>query len=618
MSAHPSSHDVTRPGPPFAPFPRAALERSIPARFAEQVARGANALAVRAGRRELTYGELDALSSRVASRLLDERGEGEELVALLLPQGWTPVVTLLGVLKAGKTYVPLDPTHPRARTAFIVRDTGAAVVITDRAHRALAAELVTPGARVLEIEELAEGSARDPRREIPADRLAYVMYTSGSTGQPKGVMATHRTVLHEVLRITSAARIAAGDRQTMLRSIAFNGAARDVFATLLNGASVHQLDLETAGVDALAGWLEGESITLFRSVVSVFRHFAGGAARERRLERLRLVHTGGETVNRNDVELFKRLCAPGSVFLVGLGITEAGSVRHFFADHTTEIATGHVPVGYPVEDVDVLLLGEDGAVLPAGRPGEIAVRSRYLSPGYWRRPELTRARFLPDPDGGDARIYLTGDVGVLEPDGCLVHQGRRDFQVKVRGQRVEVEEVEGALLALGGIRAAVVTPWDDGGGEPRLVAYLVPDDGALPTVSALRRALARDLPAHMIPAAFVPLAAMPLTAMGKVDRAALPAPPRSRPALDAPPVGPRTPVERELAAIWAEALGLDSVGVEDHFLELGGDSLRASRIAARAAERLGVALTPAALFASPTVAAMALFVVQAMLEAAEP
>jgi acyl-coenzyme A synthetase/AMP-(fatty) acid ligase len=322
-------------------------------------------------------------------------------------------------------------------------------------------------------------------------------------------------------------------------------------------------------------------------------------------------------VNGSDVELFRRICAPGSAFLNGLGLTEAGSVRHFFADHRSEIASGPLPVGYPVEDVEILILAEDGAVAAPGLPGEIAVRSRYLASGYRRRPELTRARFLPDPAGGAERIYLTGDVGGLDADGCLVHLGRRDFQVKIRGQRVEVEEVEGALLGLDGIRAAAVTPWDDGSGEPRLVAYLVADRGALPTVSALRRALAAALPAHMIPAAFVPLESMPRTAMGKVDRRALPSPPRARPALDAPPVEPRTPVERELAAIWAEALGLDAVGVEDHFLELGGDSLRAGRIAARAAEQLGVALTPAALFASPTVAAMAVAVVQALLESAE-
>ena len=612
-----SSRDFVRPAHPLEPFPRAALERSIPERFAEQVARGAGRLALRAGGLALTYGELDARSNRLASRLLDDRGPGEEPIALLLPQGWAPVVALLGVLKAGKAYVPLDPAHPRARTGFIVRDTEAAVVVTDRAHRALARELAGEGARVIELEELGESGAPDPRLAIPPDGLAYVMYTSGSTGQPKGVMATHRTVQHEVLRITSAAHLARDDRQTLLRSIAFNGAARDVFGALLNGSSLHQIDLETAGLDRLADWLEGEGITSFRSVVSVFRHFAGAVAPGRRLEALRIVHTGGETVSRSDVELFKRLCEPGSVFLAGLGITEAGSVRHFFADHATEVAEGHLPVGYPVEDVEVLILSEDGAPAAPEQPGEIAVRSRYLSPGYWRRPDLTRARFLPDPEGGAARIYLTGDLGLLRPDGCLLHRGRRDFQVKVRGQRVELDEVEGALLALGGIRAAVVTPWDDGGGEPRLVAYLVPDGGALPTVGVLRRALAAALPAHMIPAAFVPLAAMPLTAMGKVDRSRLPAPPRARPALDAPPVAPRTPIERELAAIWADALGLDAVGVEDSFLELGGDSLRAGRIAARAAERLGVALSPAALFAAPTVAAMAVEIVQALLDAAE-
>jgi amino acid adenylation domain-containing protein len=598
---------------PFEPFPRAAVDQSIPASFAAQVARDPGRLALRAGGVELSYGELHARAGALATRLLDARGEGEEPIALLLPQGWAPVVALLGILQAGKAYVPLDPGHPRARTAFIVGDAAARANVTDRAHRALARELAGEQVDVVELEELRDGGSW-PALAVPPDRLAAVVYTSGSTGQPKGVQVTHRTMLHEILRLTDSLRIARTDRHTLVRSVAFNGAARDVFGTLLNGASLHQLDIEGAGLDGLADWLAREGITAYRSTTSVFRRFAAALPPAHRLG-LRLVHMGGEVMTRGDVELFRRHCPRGSALVHGLGITEAGTVRHFFIDHETAIPDGPVPLGYALPDVEVVLLREDGTEAGVGEPGEIAVRSRYLSPGYWRRPDVTRARFLADPAGGPERTYLTGDVGVMLPGDCLVHQGRKDFQVKVRGHRIEIEEVEGALAALDGIRDAVVALWDGGTGEAQLVAYVVPDRGPLPAVGALRRTLGATLPAHMIPSAFVALDAIPLTAQGKVDRRGLPPPPRQRPDLGAPAVPPRTPVERALADIWADVLGLDVVGVDDEFLDLGGDSLRAAQIAARARERFAVALSPTELFAAPTVAAMAVAVVQARLDA---
>ena len=603
---------------PFEPFPREALEDSIPARFAAQVARDPGRLALRAGVLDLSYGEIDARAGALAARLLDARGDGEEPIALLLPQGWAPVVALMGVLQAGKAYVALDPGHPRARTAFILGDAAAGAIVTDRAHRALARELAGAQIDVVELEELGDGGGRRaPTLAIPPDRLACVTYTSGSTGQPKGVTALHCTLLHEVFRVTEALHVAPTDRQTLLRSVAFGGAARDVFGSLLIGASLHQLDVEAVGFGGLAGWLERERITLYRSVMSMFRRFAAALPPGRQLD-LRVVHVGGEPMSRGDVDLFRRLCPRGSALVHGLAITETGTVRHFFIDHETVLPDGPVPLGYALPDVDILLLREDGAPAPAGTVGEIAVRSRYLSPGYWRRPDLTRARFLPDPDSRPERTYLSGDVGVMLAGDCLVHQGRRDFQVKVRGHRIEIEEVEGALVALDGIRDAVVAPWDGGAGEPRLVAYVVPERELLPTVGALRRALGATLPEHLIPAAFVSLDALPLTATGKVDRRTLPPPPRQRPHLGAPPIPPRTPIERALADIWAEVLALDAVGVDDAFLDLGGDSLRAAQIAALACEQFGVTLLPSELFAAPTVAAMAVAVVHARLDALPP
>ena len=264
--------------------------------------------------------------------------------------------------------------------------------------------------------------------------------------------------------------------------------------------------------------------------------------------------------------------------------------------------------------MEILLLDEDGQAVRPDDIGEIAIRSRYLSPGYWRRPDLTAAAFRSDPAGGPERIYRTGDLGRRLPDGCLVHLGRKDFQVKIRGFRVEVAEVEGALLSLPTVQEAVVVAREDRPGDRRLVAYLVPTARPAPTVTALRQALAASVPDYMVPAAYVMLDALPKTPGGKVDRRALPPPGRTRPALDQPLVAPRTPVEATVGAIWQEVLGLDEVGMHDNFFDLGGHSLAASQVIARVTETFHVDLPVRVLFEAPTVNGLALAVVQGLMQ----
>jgi acyl carrier protein len=279
--------------------------------------------------------------------------------------------------------------------------------------------------------------------------------------------------------------------------------------------------------------------------------------------------------------------------------------RKFFMDKETPITGGVVPVGYAVEDNEVLLLDEAGHAVGFNHIGEIAVKSRYIAPAYWRRPDLTTATFLPDPEGGNARTYRTGDLGLMLPDGCLLHLGRKDFQVKIRGHRIELAEVEMALLDRGDIKEAVVVAREDHPGDLRLVAYLVPVSHPAPTVSDLRCLLQAKLPDYMIPAAFVMLDALPLTPNGKVDRHALPAPGSARPSLASPFVVPRTPTEDRLAQIWAEVLSLERVGIHDNFLDLGGHSLLAMQIASRAHDTFHVEVPLQSLFEVATVADMA-------------
>lgn len=284
--------------------------------------------------------------------------------------------------------------------------------------------------------------------------------------------------------------------------------------------------------------------------------------------------------------------------------------RKFFIDHGTLITGSIVPVGYAVEDNEVLLLDEAGQDVGFNRVGEIAVRRRYIAPGYWRRPDLTATTFLPDRAGGDARIYRTGDLGLMLPDGCLLHLGRKDFQVKIRGHRVEVVEVETALLDRGDIKEAVVVAREDRPGDQRLVAYQVLASHPGPTVGELRGFLRAKVPDYMIPTAFVMLDALPMTLTGKVDRRALPAPGRARLGLASPFAAPYTPTERRLARIWAEVLSLEQVGIHDDFLELGGHSLLAMQVASRVHDAFHVEVPLKSLFESSTVADMAVVIAE--------
>jgi len=317
---------------------------------------------------------------------------------------------------------------------------------------------------------------------------------------------------------------------------------------------------------------------------------------------VRILSMGGEPLFRADVENFNRHFLPHCVLVHPFGPTETMMVC-WSVTPNGQPATGHkVSIGYPLRDKQVLLLDEDRQPVTDGQIGEIAVKSRYLSPGYWRDPDRTSAVFLSDPSGGSERTYLTGDLGLRSQDGALAHVGRRDFQVKIRGFRVEVAEIETAIRDIDGIADAVVVGRQTGESESRLVAYFVPTSKPVLTVAGIRERLARSLPDYMIPSVFVAMAALPQTATGKTDRLRLPDVERTRPEMEAPFTAPGTPIEATLAGLWTEALAIDRVGIHDDFFELGGDSLMAMLLIVRIKATLAVDLPLEKLLSDRTVA----------------
>lgn len=593
------------PSGTFIPFGKEEIGQSIPSRFEKIVEMCFERIAIKAKDHTLTYEALNQMANRIAWAILERRGKREEPIALLFEQGASAIIAILAVLKAGRIYVPLDPSFPSARLAYILEDSQASLIVTNNKNFSMAQQLAQNMRQLINIDEINALSIENPRRSISPDTFACILYTSGSTGQPKGVVQNHRKVLYDVMQQTNVLHISAGDRLALLHSYCYSASLWEIFPALLNGAGVFPFNLKEEGPVNLVKWLAHEEITISGARSHILRHCVTALTGKEQFPNLRLIHAGGDNVYKRDVELYKKHFPSGSILVVRLGANETGTVRQYFIDKNTEIVGARVPVGYPVEGKEVMLLGDDGTQVAFNQIGEIAVKSRYLSPGYWRRPDLTQTKFLPDPNGGDERIYLTGDLGRMRPDGCLEYLGRKDFRVKIRGYTIEVAEVEAALRAMEIFKEAVVVAREDRADNKRLIAYVVVNDKPPPTTSTLRRSLAETLPAYMVPSGFVLMDALPLLPNGKIDRRALPAPSLSRPELDTPFVAPRTPIEKLLAAIWTEILGLDQLGIHDNFLDLGGHSLMATQIISRVINRFRVELPVKSLLEAPTVAEMA-------------
>ncbi|MCI0421808.1 MAG: amino acid adenylation domain-containing protein, partial [Acidobacteria bacterium] len=576
----------------FVRFQKEWTERSVLDCFGDRTKLHVDRVAIRTANRELTYRELELISNGVAAAILSLRNTGAEPIPLLLEHEAAVPAAILGVLKAGKFYVPLDPTYPHERNHNVLEDSQAELIITNARNLSLARSLSGSRRQLVNLDEISPLNSNEcPKVATQGDDLAYVLYTSGSTGKPKGVMHTHRNLLHNVMRHTNGRQICADDRIALLFSYSFGASVTNTFGAMLNGATLLPFDLKELGVARLAEWLEHNEITMFHTVPTVFRHLTDTFAGHQTFPKLRLIRLGGETMYQKDVERFKKHFSDDCILHVGMGSGETGVVLECFFDKRSDCKTHLAPAGYAAEDTEVLILDEKGDAVEFEHVGQIAIRSGFLSVGYWRRPELTKAAFLPYPEGGNERIYLTGDLGYMLPDGCVFHVGRQDSQVKIRGHRVELGEIEAALLNINGVKEAVVLAREDRPGKKRLVAYVAPDGHSTLRAPLLQGVIRKKLPDYMVPSAFVVLDSLPLLPNGKVDRQALLECPDMTPPSDKPEVAPRDFLEGRLCLVWKELLGLPSVGIHDDFFDLGGDSLLAVQMLSEIEEIWGQKLS---------------------------
>ncbi|MFF0123354.1 amino acid adenylation domain-containing protein, partial [Micromonospora arida] len=557
--------------------------------FEAMAATHPHAPAVTAGDTTRSYAELNADANRLAHWLRGHGAGPERLVAVQLDHCPELVPALLGVLKSGAAYLPLDPASPDERLDFMINDAGAEIVLTTTAHRDRFADF---GGTVVLLDdpdlvaELAAQPTVDPAVPMDVDNLCYVIYTSGSTGRPKGVAVAHRQVLR-LLTVTAADyRFGPDDVWTLLHSYAFDFSVWEIWGCLLHGGRLLVVPRELArSPQDLLDELIAQRVTVLCQTPTAFRALVRLAADgDDRIDRLalRVVTFGGEKLDFADLAPWVASRGVDAPHLINMyGITETTVHTTYHRVTADEVGGTASLIGVPLSDLTVHLLDADGRPVPIGVPGEIHVGGPGVARGYLGRAELTAQRFVPDPWGPPgSRLYRSGDLARRYADGRLEFVGRIDHQVKIRGYRVELGEIEAALTVLPGVRDAVVVLREDNPGDQRLTAYLVADDtSTLLRPSQLRTALGRTLPDYMIPVAFMPLPRIPLTVNGKLDQAALPAPGRSVAAVDRPYVAPRTTVEQQLADIWTATLGLDRVGVQDGFFDLGGDSIRAVALA---------------------------------------
>ncbi|MEW6735925.1 MAG: amino acid adenylation domain-containing protein, partial [Acidobacteriota bacterium] len=573
--------------------------------FEDQVEKTPDNLAVAFREQELSYRELNSRANQLAHLLCDAGVRRETLVGVCLERSIEMVIGLIAILKTGSAYVPLDPSYPRERLAFMLADTKVPLLLTKQRFIDI---LPTSTAQVIcldsDWEMAAEKCEFNINTEVTTDNLAYVIYTSGSTGKPKGVMISHQAICNRMLWAQDVYQLGETDRVLQSAAFNFDFSVWEIFAPLLVGAGLILALPEGSGDNRyLVDLIAQRQVSIVHFVPSMLRMFLEQPELEK-CNSLRYVFSGGEPLS---LELQERFFNHLSAKLYNqYGPTEAAVDVTFWACRR-DTNRRNVPIGQPIANTQIYLLDNHLEPVPVGAPGELYISGTGLARGYFNRPDLTADSFIANPFGeqAGARMYRSGDFARYLPDGNIEYLGRVDHQVKVRGYRIELGEIEELLRSHLSVADVVVMAREDEPAEKRLVAYIVVKSGNKPTVTDLRNYLKDKLPDYMVPSAFVILNVLPLLPSGKVDRSMLPAPISERPNLARAYVVPHTPTEEMLTDIWSQVLGIERIGIHDNFFELGGHSLLATQVVSRVRETFRIELPLRVLFESQTIAELA-------------
>jgi amino acid adenylation domain-containing protein len=590
-----------------APYP---ADKCIHELIEARAARTPHAIAVEHEHERLTYHDFNERANQLA-HYLRKLGVGADVpVGVCLEPSLTLTVALLAILKANGACLPLDPEYPKDRLQLMVEDARIPVLLSDER---LASDLAGTGTKIVSVdrawETISQESRSNPENSISPQNLAYVIYTSGSTGKPKGVMLTHGGLVNYITAAIKVYGLRATDRLLQFSSISFDIAIEEMYPTWVVGATLvlRSGDFSLAGSDFLQ-WARGQKLTVLSIATAYWNELVhelseSGAALP---ESLRLVSVGGEKAQMHVLEAWRRVAGGGVRWINTYGPTEASVIATSYELSSSGPLPDPVPIGRPIGNMRIHILDGNLQPVPVGIDGEIHIGGPGLARGYLNFPDVTAAKFIPDPFSSEpeALLYKTGDLARYLPDGDIEFVGRRDFQIKIRGFRVEPGEIEAVLGRHSSVREAVVVSPDDGLDAKRLVAYLVPVAGLTPCAADVRNWLRKQLPDYMIPSDFVFLAELPLTPNGKVDRRALSIQPVAHvPAEDTPAVADH--VESQLTRIWEEILAKRPIGTGENFFELGGHSLLAVRLMRRIEQGFGRKLPLVTLFKAATIEQLA-------------
>jgi amino acid adenylation domain-containing protein len=569
--------------------------------FEEQVAINGEAIALVFQQTQLTYAELNQRANHLANYLLTLGVKPDDLVGIAIERSIETIVGILGILKAGAAYLPINLAYPIDRIAFMLENADVSVLLT---KQALVEKLPPHQLQILCLDidwpKISAASAVNPQNSAGAENLAYIMYTSGSTGLPKGVCVPHRGVV----RLVKSAEYTGFDRQQVflqLAPISFDAATFEIWGSLLNGAKLVLFPSDKPSLAELGQIIRQQQITTLWLTAGLFHLMVDERIAD--LQPLQNLIAGGDILSLPHVK--KVLSTLNCRLVNGYGPTENTTFTCCHPISAESLSTS-VPIGRPISNTQVYILDALLQPVPIGIPGELYIGGDGLARGYLKLPELTAEKFIPNPFPGSAKLYKTGDVARYQPNGDIEFLGRIDNQIKIRGFRLELGEIEAALIQHPGLREVVVIDREDRPGDKRLVAYQVPEQSTnRPTEKDLRSFLRSKLPDYMIPSAFVTVDNLPLTLNGKVDRRALPIPEYQRQDATNEPVAPRDDIEVQLTAIWQRLLGVQNISIQDNFFELGGHSLIAVRLFAEIEQIWGQNLPLATLFQQQTIEELA-------------
>ncbi len=578
---------------------------TVPERFARHARAAGSQTALHDSTGTQSYADLLEETQRIARLIVEASPEPGRAVGVFAAHDNSAVRAILGVLTAGRPYVPLDPRYPRDRLRFMAEDAEVSLVLTSPSLREAALAVFGDSAQVLAANASPRADTAQPMSSLP-EATAYLLYTSGSTGQPKAVRQTQRNLVVQADRYAQALSLTPSDRVCLTASISFDGSLMDLFGGLLNGATVCPVDLRSMDFGTFRALVEQRGITTLHMTPSVFRTLARGMNGEC-FHSVRVLDLGGEAVRAEDVALFERCFSPAAKLMITFGASEHSFAIGYEVPRALHEVTQEIPIGWPLGDTDVVLLSEDGA--PDAVEGELALVSAYGALEYWRRPELTARAFRVDAERPERRMYRTGDVVRRRSDGAYLFLRRVDQQLKIRGHRVEPNEIEAQLQSHPAIAEAAVHATHGPDGNAILTACVVPKAHEHATASTLAEWCRPRLPDYMIPSAWVIVASLPRTPSGKVDRRALPQP-IAGPTTTAHEA-PQTQIEQLVADAYAEVLGLSAVSRDASFFDLGGHSLLAAQVVTRLNAQLRMQLPLRALFDGPTPAQLAPHVEQA-------